>query len=197
MWALAVTLTLKIANRSFCMTVWLIMVHHKTKFGNKKLGSLEDIIWTNINILTLTATVTLNAGTNPFFSQDILAHDNVSSDQVRLPRKQQFMRKSHILIIWILTVTLTLKIATTTTQNSARHSGSWCCIIIPNLLTKCSVIQKISSEQTFNDILNLRCDLDLKRSNPIFSTGHSGLWCCTIKPSLVANRPAVSKIQEI
>ena len=29
------------------------MVHHKTKFGNKMLGSLEGIIWTNINILTL------------------------------------------------------------------------------------------------------------------------------------------------
>ena len=31
-----------------------------------------------------------------------------------------------------------------------------------------SVIQKISSEQTFTDILNLYCDLDLERSNPVF-----------------------------
>ena len=30
------------------------------------------------------------------------------------------------------------------------------------------VIQKISSGQTFTDILNLRCDLGIKRSNPIF-----------------------------
>ena len=38
----------------------------------------------------------------------------------------------------------------------------------PGLVTKCSVIPKISSGQTFTDILNLCCDLDLKRSNLIF-----------------------------
>ena len=31
-----------------------------------------------------------------------------------------------------------------------------------------SVIQKISSEQTFTDILNLYCDLDLEHRDPIF-----------------------------
>ena len=50
---------------------------------------------------------------------------------------------------------------------STWHSGSWCCITIPNLVTKCSVIQKIS-RQKFTDILNLRCDRDLKHSNPFF-----------------------------
>ena len=30
------------------------------------------------------------------------------------------------------------------------------------------MFQKISSGQTFNNILNLRCDLDHERSNPIF-----------------------------
>ena len=38
----------------------------------------------------------------------------------------------------------------------------------PNLKTKYSVIQKISSERTITGILNLHCDLDLKRSNAIF-----------------------------
>ena len=33
---------------------------------------------------------------------------------------------------------------------------------------KCSVVQKISSGQTFTNILNLCCDLDLECSNPIF-----------------------------
>ena len=47
-------------------------------------------------------------------------------------------------------------------------SGSWCCITILNLVTKCPVIQKIASGQTFTDILNLRCDLNLERSDPIF-----------------------------
>ena len=29
------------------------MTHHNAKFGNKMCGGLEDIIWVNINILTL------------------------------------------------------------------------------------------------------------------------------------------------
>ena len=33
---------------------------------------------------------------------------------------------------------------------------------------KSFVVQKISSGQIFIDIFNLRCDLDLERSNPIF-----------------------------
>ena len=47
--ALAVTLTLKIANQSFCMTLRLMMMHHNTRFGNKIFCGLEDIIWTNIH----------------------------------------------------------------------------------------------------------------------------------------------------
>ena len=34
--ALAVTLTLKIANQYFCMTLWLMMMHPDTKFAYKK-----------------------------------------------------------------------------------------------------------------------------------------------------------------
>ena len=45
-------LTLKIAQQSFCTTLWLVTMHHNTKFGHKMFGSLEDIIWTNIDILT-------------------------------------------------------------------------------------------------------------------------------------------------
>ena len=37
-------------------------------------------------------------------------------------------------------------------------------------------MEEISSGQIFTDIFNLRCDLDLERSNPFFfSAGHSGL----------------------
>ena len=49
-----------------------------------------------------------------------------------------------------------------------RHSGSWCCITIPSLVTKCSVVQKTSATQTFTSTLNLCCDLDLKCSNSMF-----------------------------
>ena len=47
------TLTLKIVHKSFRITLRLVMMHHSTKFGNKMFGGLEDIFWTNINILTL------------------------------------------------------------------------------------------------------------------------------------------------
>ena len=50
-------------------------MHHNTKFGNKMLGGLEDIIWTNINILTLCCDPDPECS-NPIFSQDTLAHDD-------------------------------------------------------------------------------------------------------------------------
>ena len=39
--ALAVTLTWKITSHSFCMTLWLMMMHHNTKFSNKVFGSFR------------------------------------------------------------------------------------------------------------------------------------------------------------
>ena len=96
--ALAMTSTLKIANDLFCMTLQLIMMHHNTEFGNKIFGGLENIIWINIDILTLRCDLDCN---NPIFPQDALAYDNLSSDQVWLPKNQQFRRyssQSNILI---------------------------------------------------------------------------------------------------
>ena len=80
-WALAVTLTLKIANQSFYMTLWLIMMPHTTKFENKMFGGLKDISWTNINILTFHCDLDSECN-DSVFSQVILVYDNVSSDQV-------------------------------------------------------------------------------------------------------------------
>ena len=71
-------------------------------------GSLEDIIWTNIDILTLHCDLELECS-YPTFLQDTLANDDVSSDQVWLPKNRQFWRygrKSHIWIIWAFAVTL-------------------------------------------------------------------------------------------
>ena len=42
------------------------MMHHNTKFGNQMFGDLEDIIWTNTNILTLHCDLDLES-TNTFF----------------------------------------------------------------------------------------------------------------------------------
>ena len=144
----------------------------------------------SLTFWTFAVTLTLNAVIS-FFPQDTPVYDAVLSNQVWLQTDQQFRRynkNSHILIIKAL---LWPWHWTQWTNFSVRHSGLQCCITIPGLATKCSVVQKISSEQTFTNILSLCCDLGLECSNAIFSTGHSGLWCCTIKPSLVANGPAV------
>ena len=50
-----------------------------------------------------------------------------------------------------------------------RHSGSRWCITIPNLLVKGSVVQKISSGQTFIDLLKFCWDHDLEHRNPVSS----------------------------
>ena len=35
------------------MTLRLMMMHHNTKFGNQMFGGLENIIWANMDSLTL------------------------------------------------------------------------------------------------------------------------------------------------
>ena len=48
-WSFTVTLTLKTANKSFWKIIWLITMHHQTKFGSKRFSNSDDIIWTNIH----------------------------------------------------------------------------------------------------------------------------------------------------
>ena len=106
-------LDLENSNNYFCMTLQLIMMHHNTEFGYKMFSGLKNIIWITIDILTLRCDLDLE-GNNPHFPQNALAYDNLSSDQVWLPKNQQFRRysrKSHTLIICALTVTLILTIA--------------------------------------------------------------------------------------
>ena len=69
--ALTLTLTFKIANQSFCITLWLMMMHHNNKSGNKMFSGLEDIIWTNINIVTLCCDLDLE------YSNPVLFHRTI------------------------------------------------------------------------------------------------------------------------
>ena len=171
-WALVVTLTLKIANQSVCMTLRLTMKHHN-KFGSQYVWQVNRSLFIldkhSLTFWTYTVPLTLNAVILFFFSKDTLVYDDVSSQQVWLPKNQQFSgynRKSHM-IIWALAVTLILKKA-----NNLFHMmlWLWCCITIPSLVTKRSAVQKIPG-QTFTIILNLHCDLDLECSNQIFPQG--------------------------
>ena len=75
--SLCYDLDLENSKPSFFHALQLTMRHHNTKFGNKMLGGLEDIIWTNTDIMTLHCDLDLECS-YPFFSQDILTYDGVS-----------------------------------------------------------------------------------------------------------------------
>ena len=169
-----------------------------TKFGNKMFGGLEDIIWANINILILCCNLDLECSNPTFVHMTLwlmMMYHQTKFDCQGINSSENIVQRVIFLIIWALNVTLTLKIATTT-KNSAQHSSSLCCIIIPNLVTKCSVIQKISSRQTFTDTMNRCCDLEFKRSNPIFPQDSPAYDAELSEASLAANWPAVLKIQQ-
>ena len=48
-----------------------MMMHHNNKSGNKMFGGLEDIIWTNINIVTLCCDLDLE------YSNPVLFHRTI------------------------------------------------------------------------------------------------------------------------
>ena len=138
-------------NKQSRMTLWLMMLHHHTKFGNKMFCDSENIIQTNIYWhLNLRCDLDLERS-NPIFQQDTLAYDSVLSNQVWSQTDQQFgrySRNNHILInkpsLW----------PWRWTQWTfffcfffffAWHSGLWCCITMSGLVTKRSVVQEILS----------------------------------------------------
>ena len=65
------------------MTLWLMMLHNHTRFGDKMFFGLENIVQTNIHYyFEPHVTLTLNAITPFFFPQDIPAYDPVLPKQV-------------------------------------------------------------------------------------------------------------------
>ena len=91
-----------------------------------------------------------------------------TTKQVRLQKDQHLRRHGKKVIFWSYEPLLWPWLSRQWTNFSAWYSGSWCCITTPCLVAKFSVVQKISPGQTFNNILNLCCNLDLESSNPIF-----------------------------
>ena len=142
------TLTLKIESNFLrnhsglwcCITI-SNLVTKESAFQKKLSGQ------TVIEILNLCYDHDLEHS-NPIFSQDIPPYNDVPSNKIRLQKDQKFRRSSrnsHILIIWALTVTLTLKKAN---QFLSRHSDLSWCMNIPGLVTKGWVTQKISGRNT-------------------------------------------------
>ena len=90
------------------------MMHHNAKFGNKMFGGSEYIIWTNINILTLCCDLDCGSS-NPIF---IAGHSGLWQCIIRPMfgcqgvNSWENIAESHISIIGVLTVILTMKTAT-------------------------------------------------------------------------------------
>ena len=61
-------LDLENSKHFFSMTLILILMHHNIKFGDKKFAGLEDIIWKNINILTLRCGLDPECRNSSFFT---------------------------------------------------------------------------------------------------------------------------------
>ena len=93
----------KHTKKLFHVTLWLILQHHHTKFGNKMFCGSEDItgqIFTDI--FNLQCDLDLERSNPIFFPQDTLAYNAVLPNWVWLQTDQQFRRysrNSQILII--------------------------------------------------------------------------------------------------
>ena len=81
-------LTLKLVWQSFHITLQLMMLHHHNKFRYKRLCGWEDV---DIDILNLPCDLDLEHS-NPIFSQDTPAYDDIPSYKVWLQKDQQFRR---------------------------------------------------------------------------------------------------------
>ena len=83
--SLCCDLDLKNRKPIFLHALKFMTMHHNIKFGNKMFGGLEAMVWANIDIWTLYCDLDLERS-NTVISQDTLAYDEVSSDQVWLPK---------------------------------------------------------------------------------------------------------------
>ena len=163
------------------MTHCLLIINHHNKFGKKWLNSSGDTEQTrsdtqrkyhpnkhSLTFWTFTVTLTLNA-VIPFFHRTLQLMKLYYQTKFGCKKNPSSLEDTTEIVIFQLYKPLLWPWHWTQRTNfSAWHSGLWCCINIPGLATKCCLAQKISSGQTFMNILNLRCDLDLECSNPIF-----------------------------
>ena len=141
-----------------------MMLPHNTKFGNRMFSDKKI----SLTFWTFTVTLTLNAVT-PFLHRTLPLIMLYYQPKFGWKQTSSLEDTTEIVIFWLYKLSLWPWHWTQWTNFSAWHSGSWCCITIPALVTKYSVVQKISSGQAFTNILNLCCDLDRELSNPIFA----------------------------
>ena len=148
--------------------LWLIMLHHHTKLETKcSVSQIMSSGQTFTDILNLRCTLTLNA-VIPFSHRTLQLMILYYQTKFGCKRTSNFEDTAEIVMVLLCKPSLWPSHWTQWTSFSAWHAGLWYCITIPGLVTKCSVVLKISFGQTFTNILNLCCGLDLECRNPIF-----------------------------
>ena len=125
-------LCLRLPTVGFCKTCWPIVMYHHTKFGYKRISNWGDIMYLDEHslefwtfLVTLTMTITLAKQSNPFTRQSSWWWVAVKPSFLIAKRSAvQDILKGHILIIWSLTLTLTLK-----TSNQSFWKTVWLMMI--------------------------------------------------------------------
>ena len=194
---ISLTLNLKTANQSSCMTLWPMMMHHLTKFGCKAVEeTLSMLTFTGILNLFCNLDHDHNRAIQSFHKTiQLIMMCHQTKFSCKRISKLDDISKSHILIIWSLTVTLTVKTANQsflktiwlimmhhhTKFGSERFSDSEN-IIWTNIHWDFEFFCDLDLEQN-NQIsqkkhLTLHCDLDSECNNPIFL--HRTLWHMTM-----------------
>ena len=126
----------------------------------------------SLTFWTFTVTLIMNA-VIPFFHKTLWLMMLYYQTKFGWKPTSRLEDTTEIVIFWLYKPLLWPRHWIQWTNFSARHSGLWCCITIPSLVTKCSAVQKISSRQTFTHIFNICCDVDLKCIIQLF---HRTLW---------------------
>ena len=185
-------MTLNAVKHFFHRTLWLLTMYHQTKSGCQEINGSDNIVERVIFWLNMSLLCDFDLGNKMFCDSDNIIQTNIhwhfepslwpwpwmqlSHFSTMLYYQTKFGCKetntfgdtTEIVIFWLYRPLLWPWHWTQWNTFSAWHSGLWWCKTISGLATECSVVQKISSRQIFTDILNLCCDLDLERSNPIF-----------------------------
>ena len=145
------------------------MVHHNTKFGDKMLGGLEDIIWIN---------------THWHFEYNL----NLCCD---LDHHSSSVNKFHK-TLWLMIMyqhRASLVAKDQKNQQFRRYSGQKLQLMMLHHHTKFSSKMFCSSKE--HSLAFWMFTLTLNAVIQFMFTEHSSLWCCTSKPGLVAKGPAV------
>ena len=112
MWALAVTLNLNTANKSFCVILWPMMMQNHIIFGTKGSAVEETSRWTFIWILDLSCDLGLdhNRETQSFHKTiQLMMMCHQPKFSCKKISSSEDILESHILTIISLTVTFTFK----------------------------------------------------------------------------------------